>query len=537
MLKKLLLLRKSSKRGYSLLIILFLLLTTYYVAKNVSNRQLIFSSTLKAAYNNNPLYPARNVVVYEPPKFSTSGVLLTNAQVVQRFSVVIYAHNQMKSYFTNYAGFNGDSLVYLVADSIQGPQNLASVTAQSKTCAENGVVTNPSVLSGQAAMNPGDFCEIHDAIARKTSINETGYRDIYPTENWFIHRLDGSRLEKVRSGTSNYQPNPGDPNWQKYFTRRTLRELVDHYQGIEYPDYVPNIDGLFIDNLELSWYKLYTALGQNPPKEYQDSGTKTGNCAYTESVRSFAAYIHSQLHTNDYHYPVWANMISDNLTDPCGVGQNSWTPFDYYLEGGMDESFVLNWGKDFYDVGHVETEMAIASDWVKRGNHFMAIAQGDNSVYVPYNMYAFAAYLMTTDGVDASYKYANLVTASYNLYYSLNSTYPDYNYPLGVPTSDRYKSSTSPSVWKRNFSCGQVEVNLTAHSGQISLIPNCSITPTSVPTYNLADLNKDGLIDYLDQKIMLPLFNTSNSTYNLIGTSLIDIFDVNHLFSKLFKTN
>ncbi len=521
--------RNLFKSVLPLLVVFFLALTTILILREVVNVQKRFGADLKAAFVSDTRIPARNVIVYEPPQHNTTGTLMSSSEVTNRFSVLLYARSQMRKNLVNYrtAGFNGDALLYLVADDIEGPQNLTTVTAQGKTCLENGVDPNTSVLSGTAAMDAGDFCEIHDAIVNrnrgstdpaKICLTEYNFTNICPTESFFIHRTDNSRVEKKRTSTSYYQPNPGDLNWQKFFTQRVLRELVANYQpGYEF---VSGIEGLFIDNIELSWTKLYNRIGV--PKEYAT------DCSYTQSVRNFVSYVHTQLHSNGRSYSVWANMISDALTDPCGVAANSWVPFDDYLEGGMDESYVLNWGAGPYDDAHIEKEMAIGSDWVKKGNHFMTIIQANGDI--KYNMYTFAAYLMTTDGVNGSYFYADTPNGRYAHYFTLpNSAYPDYNYPLGAPTGDKYLASTSPDrIWKRNFACGEVTLNLTMYTGSVNITGNCSSVnssptsiPTPIPTPNPADIDKNGQINAVDLILVLK---------NWLGVSICSTFicDLNH---------
>ena len=515
--------QRSPKTVLSLLAVLFFVLTTVLLSREVLNVQKRFDEPSKAAFISDLLIPARNVIVYEPPVFGTSSTLMTASEVAQRFSVVLYGHNQMKSYLAEYkdAGYNGDALLYLVADDVEGPMNLSTVTAQGKTCSENGVNPNTDVLSSSATMDTGDFCEIHDAIVYrnrgitdpgKICLTESGFTNICPTESFFVHKSDNIRVEKKRTTTSYYQPNPGDSNWQKYFTQRVLRELVANYQPGY--DYVPGIDGLFIDNLELSWTKLYTLIGV--PKEYSTS------CKYVQSVRSFAAYVHSQLHSNGRTYPVWANMISDTLSDPCSTAANSWIPFDEYLEGGMDESFVLNWGNGPYSQSHIESELAIGSDWVKRGNHFMSIIQADGDSR--YNMYAFSAYLLTTDGVNGSYRYADTPSGRYAHYFSLSeTTYPNYDFPLGPPVGDKYLASSSPDrVWAREFKCGEVSFNMTKYTGSVNVVENCTPTaptptPSPTPTPTTAPIQTQPVIP--GNIVLNPNFESGTANWSFYSNS------------------
>lgn len=49
------------------------------------------------------------------------------------------------------------------------------------------------------------------------------------------------------------------------------------------------------------------------------------------------------------------------------------------------------------------------------------------------------------------------------------------------------------------------------------------------------DLNVDGKVDFVDLQVFLPYFSQTNTQYNLFGSSVVDIFDLNKLFGYMFK--
>ena len=385
--------------------------------------------------------PVRQTIVYDAPKWPATGASLSASEVAQKIGVVLYARSQMKV-LPNYvsAGFKGTSLVYLIMDTTAGPAGLSSIAAQKTLC--TAAQKSTSVYSNSATMDTGDFCDIHDAIINKTHLSR--YTDIFPTENWFLHsKTDGSRLTTGGGGALMYRTNPGDPNWREYYARRALREVAPTD-----PNHLPisGVNGIFIDNVGLSWGPL-----QNT-KEYLTSD------AYVNAVLDFVKTVHTKLNSGTYKYAVWGNMISDP-----GSG-SAWDKFDPYLEGGMDESFGLDWGRGPSSIAKVQNELTQADSWISKGNNFLGVAQGDSSE--TYIKYTYGLTLLVTDGHNASYKYANHA-GSYSEYYEI----PEFYIKFGLPISARRVVTSSPLVYERCFQNGSVRVDLTNHNATFN--PPC----------------------------------------------------------------
>ena len=236
--------------------------------------------------------PTKLTIIYKAPKYGLTGLALSSQDVVDKFQNVIYARNQMSDNLSGYlnAGFVGKAMIYLCMDEFAGPAGLASVTAQKTLCTSaqkqfKGYSNNP-------AMDTGDFCEIHDGIINQTALPD--YPDIIPTEGWFLHKADGSRFIRAGGADSLYRPNPNNPGWREYYARRALREMIGgqevNYQGVitSHPA-VAGVTGLFIDNVDLSWSKVLSENGGQPPKEY------ISNADYVNAVLGFLQNVQAKL--------------------------------------------------------------------------------------------------------------------------------------------------------------------------------------------------------------------------------------------------
>jgi len=181
--------------------------------------------------------------------------------------------------------------------------------------------------------------------------------------------------------------------------------------------------------------------------------------------------------------PLWANLISDP-----GEG-DSWQIFiaNNSLEGAFMEDFLLDWGRGAYDPAFALTQLEKVENWVQSGRKIVLVSQGDRDrgedVFAREALYAFAASLLVTDGVDVAFKYDNYTDETgegrsehYNEYYE----YPENLYRLGYPTSGRIGSATNPYVFQRKFQCGVVKVDLVSGRSQVSMTP-CYPTITPLP--------------------------------------------------------
>ncbi len=517
-----------------LLGILLIFFLVYFFIYNWPNLRKSFASV---SVN----IPVKQAVVYVAPKFGTSGGLLTASDIASKMQLVIYARNQMNGNLSGYlsAGYKGDALIYLLEDEIYGPSGLSSIASQSYLCTSAQKQVN--VNSNNATMDTGDFCEIHDAIISHTALPD--YPDIFPTENWFLHKSDGSRYVKSSGSSTIYRPNPGDANWREYFSRRALRELVN--SDPNHPAVAGSM-GLFIDNVDLSWTKVLSDGGA--PKEYSSSN------AYTNATVGFVSYVHSKLHSGVHNFPVWGNMISDPNTG------TSWNIYSPSLEGGMAESFGLSYGGGPHSLQSTINELAQAESWISSGKDFLAVIQGNSSQ--AYNKYTLGLVLLVTDGVHASYKYANN-SGSYGEYYE----FPELNLALGAPLEAKRKMSDIPLVYARNFRCGSISVDLTNHTASFSTAscsgatnpptptltlpptpthtptpttshtptpsPASTHTPTPLPTASslikVGDVNGDGLVNIVDIGIMIDNYGSShpaNPKADINKDNIVNIVDI-----------
>ncbi len=449
-------------------------------------------------------YPVKQVIIYQSPVWASTNVALTSAEIASKETSILYARNQMQSNLANYknAGFTGNAIVYLMEDAIAGPGGLDSTTAQRTLCTTAQKST--SVFSNTATMDTGDFCEIHDAIVGHTSLRD--YPDIFPTENWFIHKPGGARYINAGSGAYRYHPNPADPNWRTYFARRALRELSQ--TDPTHPS-IPGTTGLFIDNLELSWTHLLQSNNNVAPNEFSSES------AYLTAVAGFVQQAHNLLHSSVNNFPVWANMISDRNTG------TSWNQYSAYLEGGMAESFGLSWGTGPLSQSTTLNQLTQAESWIASGKHYIAVAQSDAAG--SYHAYTLGLYLLVTDGVHASYKYSNYTTGNYSLYYEI----PQYYYQLGAPTGNKTQINSSPLVYKRNFVCGNVTVDLTNHTANINYTTGCRPTssPSPSPTSLIGDINGDRIVNILDYTLLANAFGTNNTASDLNHDGTVNILD------------
>jgi len=88
-------------------------------------------------------------------------------------------------------------------------------------------------------------------------------------------------------------------------------------------------------------------------------------------------------------------------------------------------------------------------------------------------------------------------------------------------------------------SSGNVTINVSNVVNDVAVkiesanISNPTSTPSPVPTgtAKLGDYNHDGDVDYTDYVLLYSTFSQSSSTYNLVGSSTIDIFDINKFLS------
>ncbi len=397
-------------------------------------------------------------IVLQPPSWGTGSTALTGPEINARFATVIMSRGKLQSHLSGYLSAGVSNVyVYLISDGLAGPLGLTSVSAQGLLC--TATQKTQTVYTNSVTMDTGDFCEIHDAIIKHTALAD--YPDLFPTEAWFLHQSDGSRYE--RDGGM-YRPNQGNADWQKYFVRRTLRELklIDPAHAP-----VPGVDGIYLDNLSASFPQLVTAGGGQPPKEYAT------NNLYDAAMLSFAKAVSA----GTAGYPLIGNINSLNA---------QWADFAPYLSGGLAESFATNWGAAA-STSLLVNELAWADQWLAGGNTLYLVTQGDTAG--KYNLFGLSMFLLVyQNGVE--YRYAD--RSSYTDYLEV----AEYFNQMGSPVGARVKVSDSPLVYKRCYTNASVTVDLTnktssfgdvcgasaAATTPVTNTPTATFTPTAQPT-------------------------------------------------------
>lgn len=386
--------------------------------------------------------PIRQVVINQHPMWGISEVELTDVEVASRFEMILFARDQMEAYLSDYfeAGFEGSAYIYLPVRGTAGPEDLESILAQQTPCTPEQ--KQMPVWSNSPTMDPGDFCEIHDAIIKDSSLAE--YPDLFPTEEWFLHKEDNTRIsfDRAGDGATYYAMNPGNVFWQNYFARRALREVVLLDQS--HPP-VDGVTGIFLDNLNSSYYFLMRLNNGFPTKEYPIKED------YDGAVASLVNVVHQLL--EGYGKPVIGNLNS--MDHPA-----TWDLFLPYLDGGLSETWVTHWEDGLPEPSRIEQDLVLAEKVLAQDKQFVGYAQG-NSEGV-YNQFVLGCYLLITDGRNAYYRYKNL-EGRYREYYEI----PDYFLELGAPLGAREKISESPLIYERFFACGKVTVNLTTYESEI----------------------------------------------------------------------
>lgn len=392
--------------------------------------------------------PIRQSVINEYPFWGISNIELSNTEVVSRFQMILFARNQMEQYLPGYlaAGFNGNAYLYLTGRGSGGPEGLDGVRAQRVLCTPEQ--QQLSVWSNSPTMDIGDFCEIHDAIVKGIALSD--YPDLYPTENWFLHKLDNSRIayNHAGAGATYYIMNPGNKDWRTYFSRRALREVMPTD-----PNHLPitGVTGIFIDNLNSTYYFLMTRSSGLPSREYPFKPE------YDKALAGLVAVVHETL--SPYGKPLLGNL--SDMDNP-----KVWDLFLPYLDAVESETWITHWKDGLASPSLIESQLSLAEKILAQEKVFLGVAQGSSSS--DYNKFVLACYLLITDGQNAFYRYKNYY-GEYQEYYEI----PEYFSNLGGPLGPRKKISNDPVIYQRSFNCGLVTVNLTTGEAEI-VVTKCS---------------------------------------------------------------
>lgn len=474
--------------------------------------------------------PTKLTPVYGIPKYLSTGQELSVQEMVNKFNLMIDAPTKLKIQEIRVAGFNGPILQYILATEMAGPLGMDSLSAQSTTCTSTQKSYYPE-WPNNITMYQGSFCQIHDSIVNKTAFDHdlnSATPNIVATEDWFLHRKDNSyRVVQNQSGMPNgvfYLANPANQQWKDYFTSRVLREMQAQIGDPISPWYThrSKMDGVFLDNVPLSWNKVLRYNGY--PKEFSLSAD------YANAAFGFTQQVFAALHGSGNSYPLYANLIEGNDNG------SEWDRYSPYLDGAMHEGFALNWGNGPHPAQVLQNQLLQAEKWIQSGKSYIAIGQGKygSSSNDSWAKYSLAAYLLVTDGVKGYFNFDGAFTfAEYDYFYE----YPEYYYQLGAPTAPKYKVSDNPLVYKRDFQCGWVELNITNAVGTITQTSNnCSAaTPTPTPVsgqtvkiYAAGTVGNDGNYPNVELKIDDKIVQTFTNVKGNPSTRTFQELTYNH---------
>lgn len=414
------------------------------ITDNLMSNEAVVTPVINQLGSLNSDSVSKQIIINQKPEWQNTGIAMTKSEIVQRFSFVLLDRQNMSEQLPGYRslGFNGHAFVYFSGYGMAGPSGLDNLGSQILPCTLSQ--WQLSVFSNSVTVDPGDFCDIHDAIVFETSLND--YPDIYPDESWFLHDENGNRLFNGHGGDGivYYVMNPSSTGLLNYYARRLLREVI-YIDASHKP--LAGVDGVFIDNLNSTFYLEDELV----PTEYESLEH------YSQAKIEFLRILYNYLSSNNV-------LVMGNLSD---MGDpDEWKLFMSYLDVLEAESWVLDWGKGLPTEERIESDLLIADDVLKNNKKFIGVFQGDN--LGTHNEFAYACFLLITDGRNAFFRYKNYY-GNYSEYYEL----PEYNLGIGMPLGSREKISNNPAVYNRKFECGEVEVNLTDGTSEIVKHAGC----------------------------------------------------------------
>ncbi|HMN11822.1 MAG TPA: putative glycoside hydrolase [Bellilinea sp.] len=278
----------------------------------------------------------------------------------------------------------------------------------------------------------------------------TDWATIDANESWFLHSgTPATSANRVPgSSTGEWYMDPGSAGWQAWVVARLQEMEAGGWFGF---------DGVFWDNVQLSWNKPKAKAGANL---YDGSGTLIAtSAAYRTRCISFLTAVRAGI-TGEH----WGNMIE-------GANDGSdWDAYMAYMDGGMKEDLTGWQGTDYHGATTQANILTQLATTLAAGKGIVAVAQGD-STDTGKQLYSLAAFLLVvpsgfgpTATPITSFRYADYDEYNYMRLYS------NYNLgTLGNPTGARYARTDGQPGWRRDFTGGYVQINTTTHQGQIVL--------------------------------------------------------------------
>lgn len=313
------------------------------------------------------------------------------------------------------AGYDGPIYTYMTANAVEGPGPYSN---SGEEC-EAGYTPYDNTLAWQK----DDFC-----------------RYIHPNESWFLHNGEGERLvdDYFGSGRWTYLMNPADPGWQA-FSQERLAQMKDEW----------GYDGVWLDNVDLDLARARNDVQNDDGQVREFDNDVEWQAAMKEWLGGVRGAVGD--------WPVWANLVGG------GLGASSWDPFAPYLDGAMDESFAVSWLDRWRSPDQWRGQLERASRWLQSGKGLVMVGQGAQDDEQRLN-FTLASYLLVAEGDEAFYRYTR-----FDQYYRAVWLYPEFDEArkLGMPQGPR--EEVVPGVWRREFTNGTVEVDLTINEGRIDL--------------------------------------------------------------------
>jgi hypothetical protein len=324
------------------------------------------------------------------------------------------------------AGYTLPIYTYVSSQAVEGPGPYMDSTA---SCAAGYVP-----YDNNFAWNAGDFCLY-----------------IHPNESWFLHNGAGQRVVIDYFGTARYTylMDPASAGWRAFSYARA-QQIRDEW----------GYDGIWLDNLDLDLDRAYND-GMNSDGMVAEYATQA---AWQTAMQGWLSGLRASLG----QFPLWANIVGG------GLAVTSWDSYAPYLDGAMDESFGVNWLYGWRDPEEWRSQVARAEQWLGAGKGLVMVGQGSMTDTARMN-FTLASYMLVAQPDRAFFRYSRFDT-----YYGSLWLFPEYDTAraLGAPLGPRVELGLG--MWKRLFTNGYVEVDVSAHTGRLVLIN--SLTPTSTPT-------------------------------------------------------
>ncbi len=333
-----------------------------------------------------------------------------------------------------------------------------------KTIGSSGTIVNPTILKHVVTYNSIDG-QLADFIASNFNIVNfnldgvgfekikalnpdiimVGYRcimgmkttfsdwaEVNAHEDWFLHDINGNRLEGNPNVFAGYVMDVGNPGWRSHYAT-IVKAYLDAY---------PMVDGIFADNA-WEWYNFH-------------------NDQFTVDRSLIPQSIQLRWHNDMVGMIQYVkSVIGSKLLI---INSDEWSG-DYlkYCDGQMIEGFVhAEWkGQNDYlrdtiqDIGSLE-KLSVSGKIVM-AHSGTAIPQNPSTSDVEQThrvmLYCLSSFLLGYGG-KANFGFQNLYTD----YTGHKSYWDEMNAPIGFPTSAKY--NIQEDLWARDFENGKVFLNV-----------------------------------------------------------------------------